>query len=383
MTLPFWKVDLPVSSSKQQEQQFVNDNTIVNLNYDPCFVGSPAEVVTSLSWSSDSQWLACTTWAKQIRLWQIFNHSERRHAPRYTLPCSTPTMSSVWATEHDLFVSSLDGAVGHMKLSETSINLTNIYNHVATTSCLAKITHPSATFPILVSGSWDHTFKLYDVRANKLIHNQFASDEILTMDAREHLIVIGTADKDVTTWDCRKLSRAMYILELTNSLQNRSLALMNTLEGYVQGSVNGRCNVTYYEKEKQGEPSRNYAFKSHVTKPSPHIDELHAVNALAYHPIELNVLASAGSDGRFRLWNTKEQRQIRTPRQALTMPITAFQWSPNGLSAAYAVGNDFSRGTKNSFSRIYWYSYQQQEEQQQDEKQQQHFSHTTTTRKRK
>lgn len=339
---PFW---LPITKDPEKHDNGGSEiQKVVNKNSDITLVGSPPDVVTSLAWSPNSHWISATSWATQLRVWEM----KETHAsiPRFSISFpNTPLLSTSWLTNEQVAFAMLDGTVASNHIEKCISS--RLYTHDSGASCLATLPDSS----LLISGSWDHTLKLYDVRSRTVAHTTLLADELFCMDAKQHLLLVGTADREVSTWDIRKLDRSMHGHTAKNSLQVRSIALMNDLSGYVHGSVNGRCHVVYYD-----DPEKTYGFRAHVTDSyGSGGEELHAVNTLQYHPIHTNLLTSGGSNGCITHWDTKLQRNVERLPYNVNMAITACRWAPNGASMVYAVGNDFSRATTNSFSKIYWH----------------------------
>jgi mRNA export factor len=340
---PFW-----MSSLKKEETRVCD--TVVNPNNDPALVGAPPDTVTQLAWAPNSQWLAASSWANQLRLWEM--KDGMMNIPRFVFRMTVPVLSCTWPSAEGIAFGLLDGTVAGLPLS--TCQSTVLYKHASAVSCMTTLVDHNT----IVSGSWDHTVKLYDIRSNKTVKDTFLSDEVFCLDLKQHLLIVGTADREVSTWDIRKMDNALHGHTIEHSLQIRSIALMNDLSGYVQGSLNGRCSVVYYGEGDAFKEQRNYAFRCHTQRVGSDVQELHAVNALCYHPTETDLLATCGSEGRFSVWNTKHKMHIMSLPSLLNMPLTAFQWAPNGKSAVYAAGNDFSHATTSSFSKIYWHAWE-------------------------
>jgi len=354
------------SSANTNNTNTNDDTTIHNLNDDRVLIGAPPDVVTYLAFSPNSRFVSATSWAKQMRVWELKGEKGETNIPRFNFNAfDVPLLCNAWCSNEHPSFGMLDGVVALTNI--TTCQPQRLYTHASAVSTL----HYIPEYQALLSGSWDHTVKLFDARSNRVIKDTFLSDEIYCMDAQQHIFLVGTADKEVSTWDIRKMDKALCGETMKDSLQTRSVALMPDLRGYVQGSINGRCSVYYYyddtdhhhdkmENNNNKNKSNSYGFRCHIRKIG-NVVELHAVNAVKYHPTIPNLLATCGSDGRFSLWDTDSRMHKGSLPFSLNMPITAFQWAPDGKSAVYAAGNDFSKGTTSSFSKIYWHALEEAE----------------------
>jgi mRNA export factor len=345
---PFWK--LPSSPGIINKTE---PDTIVNPNEDIALIGSPADMITSLSWNK-SNWIAASSWAKQIRVWAMTDMKTGVNVPKFTIMHATPVLKTLW-NDTSFYSGTLDGQIIATHINSASVTSSLIYQHVSSVTSLNLLNSNT-----IVSGSWDHTLKLYDLRSANVVHTQFLSDQVFCVDVKEHLIVVATADREISTWDSRKMGKSMFGITEDQSLQIRSVALLGDLSGYVQGSLNGRCSVVYYDNPDIDIPgkNRNYRFRCHSVNYDDSMEELFAVNAIDLHPGEPDTFATAGSDGRFSVWNVKTRMHVASLTERVNMPLTAFKWSPDGNSAIYAAGNDFARGTTSPFSKIFWHPFE-------------------------
>jgi mRNA export factor len=111
---------------------------------------------------------------------------------------------------------------------------------------------------MLITGSWDNTIKFWDVKSNKCSETYKFDDKVICMDVKYDYLVVGTADRKFTTFDLHQTSKPTYIQETPLKFQTRCVSIFSDGDGYIAGSIEGRCAVQYFM-----ETSSNFAFKCH------------------------------------------------------------------------------------------------------------------------
>lgn len=148
----------------------------------------------------------------------------------------------------------------------------------------------------------------------------------------------------------------------------RCLSIFSDLDGFIVGSVEGRCAVQYFEDASRYSSQlnwflalfsfvndhcliclicapfhSNFAFKCHRDTQG-NTCRVSAVNDIAFS--RWNTFATIGSDGIFNFWCQARRQRLKAFLQ-LSSPLTACAFSPADDTFAYATGNDWSRGVTN------------------------------------
>lgn len=125
----------------------------------------------------------------------------------------------------------------------------------------------------VVSGSWDRTLRLWDVRSSGgcvAVHAQ--PDKVYAMAVTERhgvpLIIVATAGRHVIILDARQLSEPLQRRESSLKTQTRCLAASNDGESYAVGSVDGRVAMEYIDASDEAQANK-YAFKCHRSTGAP------------------------------------------------------------------------------------------------------------------
>jgi len=106
---------------------------------------------------------------------------------------------------------------------------------------------PGANAPMLVTGSWDKTIKYWDLRTPTPVATVAVQDRVYSMDVRNHLLVVATAEKHI---HCINLASPTIISNTRPSPlkeQTRVVSIFNDASGFAVGSIEGRCGFQYVE----------------------------------------------------------------------------------------------------------------------------------------
>jgi mRNA export factor len=181
--------------------------------------------------------------------------------------------------DENLFVGTCESKVFMWNVNGKEGQKVEIGTHDSAVKCLKWSTSTNC----LITGSWDKTINMWDVKTNKCIFNYKFNDKVVCMDVKNDHLVVGTANKQIAIFDLSKgISKP---LEMENSplrMQTRCISIFADLSGYIVGSIEGRCGVQYF-KEKQ----KNFCFISHREGKS-----IFPVNSIDFHP--KNILVTAG-----------------------------------------------------------------------------------------
>ena len=104
--------------------------------------------------------------------------------------------------------------------------------------------------PMIVSGSWDKTVKYWDLRnPRQAAATVQCQERVYSMDVRDNLCVIGTADRYVNVIDLRNPSAFYKTLQSPLKWQTRVVSCFTDAAGFAIGSIEGRCGIQYVEEK--------------------------------------------------------------------------------------------------------------------------------------
>jgi mRNA export factor len=191
---------------------------------------------------------------------------------------------------------------------------------------------------LVVSGGWDRKLKFWDVRSPTPAGILELSERVYALDARGDLLVVGTADRQIYSYDVgnnasgpREISRA----ESPLKFMTRCLSVFPDHCGFAVGSIEGRVGI-HYVRQVPGKES--FAFKCHRQE-----SNVYSVNGIAFnHPF--GTFATIGSDGVVTFWDKDNKQRLKAfPQLERTISCAAF--NATGTLFAYASSYDWSKGS--------------------------------------
>ena len=213
-------------------------------------------------------------------------------------------------------------------------------NHDAAIRCSAFATVSGQQ--ILITGSWDKTVRYWDLRQSTPAATLNCQERIYTMDVRNSLLVIGTADRYINVVDLNAPDKFFKTIQSPLKWQTRVVSCFNDATGFAVGSIEGRCAIQYVDEK---DASSNFSFKCHRETPttgSRDVSQVYSVNDISFHP-QHGTFSTAGSDGTFHFWDGNAKHRLKG-YPAVGGPITSTAFNRQGSVFAYAVSYDWSQG---------------------------------------
>ena len=310
-------------------------------------MNAPTETVSCLRWSSVGNWLAASSWSKEVRIWNV-NTSLGSTTPTAIISQTAPVLSCDWNhSGNTVFHGACDGGVRMSIIDRPAAPATaTLGSHLAPIKSVIW----NKTIQTVISGSWDKTVRFFDPRRHNTSaatsSNNYSASEscevtvlkmserVHSMDNRDHLLAIATADRAVNLYDLRNLK--VPVREYTTPLLEKtstSLCIFPDGKSFALGSIEGRVRIEYIDDAKKG-----FAFRCHKVGAY----DAYGVNAMAVTDAH-DAMATAGGDGSFAFWDKEKRTKLRQ-FERLSQPITACCFSRDGHIFAYATGYDWSKG---------------------------------------
>ncbi|CAG8799653.1 5130_t:CDS:2, partial [Racocetra persica] len=184
---------------------------------------------------------------------------------------------------------------------------------------------------LIVSGSWDQTVRTWDVRdkdSQTGVYKMENSAKVFAISLVSYRLVVATASRQFYIYDIRNMSEI---------LQSRESSLK-----FMTSSIEGRVAVEFFDPSPEVQ-ARKYAFKCH-RKMIDGVDTVYPVNALAFHPT-LGTFASGGADGVVNIWDGFNKKRLRQYPQYPTS-IASLDFNKDGQYLAIASSYTFEEGEK-------------------------------------
>lgn len=195
--------------------------------------------------------------------------------------------------------------------------------------------------PMLITGAWDSEIRYWDLRQATPVGTLKCQDRIYTMDVRDKLLVIGTAERHINIVNLNKPTEFFRTITSPLKWQTRVVSCFNDSSGFAVGSIEGRCAMQYVEDKDQG---HNFSFKCHRQQDGSDRNKsnVFAVNAISWHPVH-GTFSTAGSDGTYHFWDKDAKHRLKGYPE-VGGPITSTAFNHNGNIFAYTVSYDWSKG---------------------------------------
>lgn len=98
-----------------------------------------------------------------------------------------------------------------------------------------------------VTGSWDKTIKYWDFRQQTPVGTLACQERVYTMDVRENLLVVGTADRYINVINLADPTKFYKTIQSPLKWQTRVVSCFIDSAGFAIGSIEGRCAIQYVD----------------------------------------------------------------------------------------------------------------------------------------
>jgi mRNA export factor len=124
-----------------------------------------------------------------------------------------------------------------------------VAQHDQAIRCARFVSVPGAAGDILATGSWDKTVKYWDLRQQAAVSTLTCQERVYTMDVKEQLLVIGTADRYINVVNLSQPDKFFKTLQSPLKWQTRVVTCFNDQKGFAVGSIEGRCAIQYVDEK--------------------------------------------------------------------------------------------------------------------------------------
>ncbi|KAK4996948.1 RNA export factor gle2 [Elasticomyces elasticus] len=305
----------------------------------------PDDSISAVKFSPNANFLALSSWNKQMSIYQIMDDGSSAGKARYEF--NGPVLSTQWSKDGTkLFGGAADNTARMVDLAAniTSGPGTTVGGHDQPIRCIETMEHNGS--PMLITGSWDKTIKYWDLRQQTPAATVQCKDRVYSMSLRKQLLAVACADRWIEMINLNDPGKSARTIQSPLKWQTRVVSCFQggqtgDGEGFAIGSIEGRCAIQYVD-DKQS--SNNFSFKCHRQNIQNQRDaaNVYPVNAISFHP-EHGTFSTAGSDGTFHFWDKDAKHRLKGyPEVGGTISATDFNHT--GTIFAYAVTYDWSKG---------------------------------------
>lgn len=191
-----------------------------------------------------------------------------------------------------------------MKTFDVNANVTtNIGSHE---NAIKSVEYSNDVTAIL-TGSWDSSVKMWDIRSQQCVGTYPQPGKVYTMSLCGEKLVVGTSGRKVLVYDLRKMGYINQKRESNLKYQTRCIRCFPNKQGYALSSIEGRVAVEYLDTSAEVQ-KKKYAFKCHRLKENG-IENIYPVNAISFHQV-YNTFATGGSDGYVNIWDGFNKKRL-------------------------------------------------------------------------
>ncbi|KAF8783045.1 mitotic checkpoint protein BUB3-like [Argiope bruennichi] len=286
---------------------------------------APEDLISAVNFGpSSSQFLLASSWDCTVRLFDVSNNTKRiqynHDAP--VLDCCFQDQLYAWSGD-------LSGQLMTFDFNGYEHQGKKVGSHDAAIKCVEYCPDIHA----VITGSWDQTVKLWDIRAPETPNTYRVPDKVYTMAICGEKLIVGTAGRRILVYDLRAMNYVEQLRESSLKYQTRCIRAFPNKQGYVVSSIEGRVAVEYLDPSPEAQ-KKKYAFKCHRIKESSGVELIYPVNCIAFHN-GYNTFATGGSDGQVNVWDGFNKKRLCQFHRYPTH-ISALAFSPDGSLIAVA-----------------------------------------------
>jgi mRNA export factor len=229
-----------------------NQSTTVDLSQD-LQVQGPEDSISEIAFSPTAEIMSVASWDNKIRIYEIGQGGANGKAMyEHTGPVLTTHFSKDGSK---LASGSADKTAKMFDLGSGQNQQVAAHEMPIKSVKFISVNGTEA----LATASWDKTLKYWDLRRKSSLvkrrlmvePNPIASVDLperaYTMDTKDNLLVVGTADRHVAIFNLSNPTTIYKTLQSPLKYQTRVVSCFTTGNGFAVGSVEGRCAIQYVE----------------------------------------------------------------------------------------------------------------------------------------
>eukprot|EP00943_MAST-04B_sp_MAST-4B-sp1_P006250 g6250.t1 len=293
--------------------------------------------------------LACSSWDNNVRLFQVQKNQQNQVQvqPGPQHQHKAPVLCCAWGQPNSphqdlVFTGSCDNTYNIWNYKQNKS--TPIRAHQQPVSCIGSVKLQNGSVHAVVTAGWDKFIKYWDIRQQQPAIQVQLPERAYCMDTKGQMLVVGCSNKNFNVYNLNNPQQPVKTCATKLKSQPRCVSIMNDLQGFCTGSIEGRVAVEYINP--QPKVAECFAFKCHRDVQNVNgrkMAMVYPVNAISFNAH--NGVATAGADGFIHVWDTKEKSKIKSlPKSPAPSCITSIAYNTSSSILVYANCYDWHKG---------------------------------------
>lgn len=331
---------------QQQQQQQQGKKTLPTVQVD----GVPNDSISCLKFSPTGcpiTVLGCTSWDGSVRAWQVNNANGQgiSSAPLAMKDAQVPQLCMSISPDGKVFHGGVDRKVTMWDLSTQQSQ--QVAQHDLAVSAVQYCSTNVPT-PILVTGSWDGTVAIWDLRSASPIKKEQFGSPVFAIDAQESSPLAGFAlGRKAIVYNLANMTiHSEVVAHNLSKFHIRSIATWPDQSAFALGYAEGRISC---HSLSQTTASYNCCFKAHSQDLGNNKFVFHQTNFV--RPLGRKapqVAVSGGGDGCIKAWRVSTKTRMFESEPVMfngtPIPVSAGDVSCDGSLLAYGLSYDWGMG---------------------------------------
>ncbi|KAG4073962.1 hypothetical protein HA402_014167 [Bradysia odoriphaga] len=281
----------------------------------------PSDYISSIKFHRKfGDLLLVSSWDCAVRLYDVDSN-----ALRFKWVTADPILDSLFLGPSHIAYGGVDGIV-KVREAETSYEVT-IGTHNSAVKIIDFLPRKSA----ILSGSWDKTVKMWDLRVEGACATYEQCDgKVYSMSCLDEKIAVGTSGSKALIWDLRNMKTYMILHRLNHRVN--CIALSPNKQCYAIGHTDGRVAVSYIDRDPEIRKLKT-TFRCHRMI-KDEFEHIFGVTAVRFYNGN-GIFATGGGNGFVNIWDSVKKKHLcRYPRHHLA--VTSMDFSPDLQKLAVA-----------------------------------------------
>ncbi|MBE7181489.1 MAG: hypothetical protein INR71_09830 [Terriglobus roseus] len=206
----------------------------------------PEDSVSDISFSPAGEFLAVSSWDNKVRVYEIDGAGNSQG--KAMIQHEGPVLGCAWSHDGSKVVGAgADKAARMLDLGQAGSPAQQVAAHDKPIRSVKMFQNQGNA--MLVTGAWDSTVRYWDLRQQQPIGELKCQDRVYSMDIRDQLLVVGTADRYINVVNLSDPLKFYKTMQSPLKWQTRVVSCFSDASGFAVGSIEGRCAIQYVEEK--------------------------------------------------------------------------------------------------------------------------------------